>query len=302
MGAPWRDGLVLTVRGPRVVVEADDGVRVDCKLRGRKLRPVCGDRVVWEPLEDGSGMVHRIQPRRSELVRHDVRKRRQVLAANVDRIWVMVAPEPELDPFIVDRYLAAAEAQEIPAGLVLNKTDLLGEDARRAVDERLAEFRELGYPMVSLSAKFGDNLDAIGHYLVESASVFVGQSGVGKSRLVNQLLGEDITRVGDISSATGEGKHTTTSATLYHLPGGGDIIDSPGVRDFALWPMPAEEVDRLFVEFKPLIPRCKFNDCNHRAEPGCAVKAAVDEGGVSPRRYESYRRLYRFMEEHYRPY
>jgi ribosome biogenesis GTPase len=286
--------------GRQAVLETAAGERVECKILGRKLRPVCGDEVEWKRLDDG-GLITGILPRRSLLARHDVRTHQQPLAANVDRILVVTAPEPEPDPWMLDRYLAAARASSIEASLLLNKSDLPGA-ADPAVREVLAEFRQLGHPVLEVSAETGAGMPELEAHLREHIAVLVGQSGVGKSSLVRRLTGTESIRVGEISEATGEGRHTTTSTHLFHLPGGGDLIDSPGVRDFTLWPMEIAELATLFEEFVPLAPHCRFADCLHLREPGCAVKAAVEKGAISERRYTSYKRLANFMRQNFTPW
>lgn len=278
--------------GRHVLVEDREGERHRCMIAGRRLRPVCGDRVRWaRPSDQSDGLVVAIEDRHNELARPSRRGRKEVLAANIDQLLVVVAPVPKPDPYIIDRYLAAAELMDARAWVICNKTDL----AEVAGPLDTGEFAGAGYGVIDTSAETGAGLDRLVAVMRGKTSIFVGQSGVGKSSLINALLpGLDLA-TGDISRASGEGKHTTTASVLHHLPDGGEIIDSPGVRDFAPPVMDPASVARGFREIGELAGRCRFADCMHLREPGCAVKAAVESGIVAPRRYESYRRLVRLM-------
>ncbi|HEX7029051.1 MAG TPA: ribosome small subunit-dependent GTPase A [Gammaproteobacteria bacterium] len=286
------------------VVERGNGERIDCIVKGRKLKPVAGDRVRWEPTGDGNarGVIVEILPRHGVIERYDTVRERQVLAANVDQAIVVNAIEPAMDAFTLDKYLAAAEANGVEPLIVLNKIDLAGKEQLAAIDGRLDVYRQLGYRVQFLSTETRAGMEAFLESLAGRTSILVGASGVGKSAITRLMLpGEDI-RVGDISSASGEGRHTTTATMLYHLPAGGDLIDSPGVREYRLWPMPARDVAPLFREIRELQGQCRFMDCLHRKEPGCAVKAAVEEGKINERRYASYLALVGIMEDQYRSY
>jgi ribosome biogenesis GTPase len=203
------------------------------------------------------------------------------------------APEPEPDPYIIDRYLAAAEVMDVAAAIVCNKADL-PESIPAGL---LQEFATLGYPVLLASAAAGSGLEALRACLAGHCSILVGQSGVGKSSLLNALVPDVELATAGISRATGEGRHRTTATTLHALPGGGELLDSPGVRDFA----PALDDPRLaahgFREIVAAADHCRFANCRHMKEPGCAVKAAVESGAIAPRRYESYRRLLRLTED-----
>jgi len=273
-------------------------------MSGRQLRAVCGDRVDWaRPKDHSDALVIRILPRDNELSRPDRRGRKEILAANISQLIVVTAAVPKPDPFLVDRYLAMAELMDADARLVYNKTDL--EIPGEVID--LQVYSAIGYPVHVLSAKTEQGLDELVHALREQTSILVGQSGVGKSSLINAILpGLDIA-TSEVSSATGEGKHTTTASVLHHLSSPatpelpiakpGEIIDSPGVRDFAPSPVPARDVVLGFREFAHPAQQCRFNNCMHLREPDCGVKAAVSAGEVSARRYESYKRLVRLMDQ-----
>ena len=279
--------------GQRLVIRDAAGDRHGAFVGRRGLRVVCGDRVRWRPgAEAGDGAVLGQLPRRTELTRPDRRGRVEVLAANLDLIVVVLAPEPPVDPFVTDRYLAAAEVMDCAAIVVANKCDL---DA--PPPQGLAEYERIGYPVVQVSAETGTGTDELAGMLSGHCGILVGQSGVGKSSLLNTLVPGSDVPTGTLSDATGEGRHTTTASMLHDLPGGGELIDSPGVRDYAPALRDPDEVVRGFREIAAAAPHCRFADCRHLREPNCAVKAAVEAGAISPRRYESYRRLRRLTEE-----
>lgn len=283
----------MAAYGRRLLVEDEGGERHACILSGRRLRPVCGDRVTWRPpADDSDGLVTEIQSRRTELARPSRRGEREVLAANLDQVVIVSAPKPPPDPFLVDRYLAAAELMGVGACLAYNKIDLDPDCAALDLDE----FSSLGLAVLRISARREMGLDPLRRQLDGHTSILVGHSGVGKSSIINALLPEAEIRTKALSAATGEGRHTTTSALLHRLPTGGELIDSPGVRDYAPPPIPVREVSHGFREIAAMEPGCRFSDCLHLQEPECAVKSAVETSTISPRRYESYRRLVRLME------
>jgi len=291
--APDEPGRVVAAFGRHVLVEDHRGERYPCILSGRRLRPVCGDRVTWRrPHDDSDGLVTGIEPRDTELARPSRKGQREVLAANMTQVVVVSAPKPPPDAFLVDRYLAAAELMGARAVLAYNKTDLDPDGA--ALD--LAEFSAIGYPVVRISAREGAGLEALRQQLAGQTSILVGHSGVGKSSIINALLPDAEIRTAGLSESTGEGRHTTTASVLHRLADGGELIDSPGVRDFAPPPVSNRDVAAAFREIAALAGACRFSNCLHMKEPGCAVKQAVDSGKVSARRYESYRRLVRLME------
>lgn len=281
------------------VVEREDGSRIDCIVKGRKLKPVAGDYVLWEPTVDG-GAITEILPRHGVVERYDSLRARQVLAANVDQAIIVNAVEPTVDWFTLDKYLAAAEANGIDAFVVLNKVDLASDTQRRELEARFALYRRIGYPVVFLSTASGEGKDEFLGRVEGRTNILVGASGVGKSSISRLLLPHEDIRIGEISASRGEGRHTTTATTLYHLPSGGELIDSPGVREYRLWPMPPRDVAPLFREFRDYNGQCRFADCMHRNEPQCAVKSAVSAGEIDERRYASYLALVGIMEEQYR--
>ncbi len=289
-------GQVVAAFGRRVLVEDRAGDRHPCVLSGRRLRPVCGDRVRWRPPpNDGDGVVTEILPRETELLRPDSRGRVEVIAANIQHLLVVTAPEPAPDPFLVDRYLAAGHFMNICPLIVFNKADLLDAASGDRGILDLDGYRRLGYGVYVTSAKSGRGLEALHEALHSETGILVGQSGVGKSSILNALApGADAATQG-LSRASGEGKHTTSASMLHRLPRGGAIIDSPGVRDYAPAPVEARDVQKGYIEFIEPAARCRFADCMHLKEPDCAVKQAVEDGQITKRRYESYRRLVGLM-------
>lgn len=281
-------GCVVESYGRRAVVERPDGARAACKLKRRGLDLVAGDNVRLElQAGDDEWNVTERLPRRNVLCRSDSRGRSESLAANLDQLGVVVAPRPACDPFIVDRYLAGASYAGIEALLVVNKLDLPSE----AGDLSFVEpYRALGLPVVAVSAHTRAGLETLIARLAGKRSLLAGQSGVGKSSLLNALAGEAVRATGGLSQASGEGRHTTVSSAILRTPWG-EIADSPGVRDYAPPVVPLKDVQSGFVEVARRAPECRFLDCLHLREPQCAVQAAVESGEIDARRYESYRRL-----------
>jgi ribosome biogenesis GTPase len=290
-------GRVVASHGRDATVVDDAGRRVHCRLQGRRLAVVCGDRVRWSParMEGGAGLVVELVPRSSLLARINARGEAEAVAANLTQLVAVVAPRPAPDFGLCDRYLAAAEWNGLAACVVANKCDLDG--AADALEPALVDYARIGYPVVRASKRLADGVDALRARLAGATSVLVGQSGVGKSSLTNILVPGVEAAVDDVSRASESGRHTTSTASLYALPTGGELVDSPGVRDFSP-PLPAPRaVAGGYREIAELAASCRFRDCLHRREPGCAVASAAAAGGVAPRRLESYRRLLDLAEE-----
>jgi ribosome biogenesis GTPase len=285
------NGLVIVNYGKSLLIEDSDGELVRCVPR-RSLAPiVCGDRVIWEPAGDGTGVVTRIVTRDSVLNRADDENRTRPLAANLDQIVIVMAAEPAPDEFLVDKYTVAAELIGIQPLLVINKIDLPNSTARATLEQRVADYTAIGYRVLFTSALKTTGMPELEQALTGKTSILVGQSGVGKSSLIKRLLPEQDITIGMLSEASGQGRHTTTATTLYHLPCGGMLIDSPGVRDFRLGNAPPGELESGFREFRNYLGQCKFHNCRHLSEPGCAVAGAVQQERISPRRLQSYRQL-----------
>ena len=291
---PEQLGLVIAHFGVQVEVEALDGELAGqvcrCHLRANLPALVTGDQVVWRAGNQGIGVIVAQLPRNTELCRPD-RGQLKPVAANVDLIVIVFAPLPEPHPNLIDRYLVAAEHAGITPLLLLNKADLIDAQNGPALEALLAVYRQLGYPLLEVSAHEGGGMQALQERLNGHVSVFVGQSGVGKSSLVNSLLPGVDTRVGPLSEQTGAGTHTTTTARLFHFPGGGKLIDSPGIREFGLGHVSRDDVEAGFIEFHELLGHCRFRDCKHDREPGCALLKALEEGRIQQQRMNSYRHI-----------
>src|SRR3990167_2139110 len=267
-------GLVVSSFGSSVAVETQTGQIISCPLRRNQDTPVVGDQVYWQ-IENETGVIASIVPRRSLLIRGDHRgkQKQKPIAANIDAIVIVAAPPPVFSEYLLDRYLIAAELLTIPAIIVFNKMYLLTHP--EMISERLAPYRQIPYPIVQTSAITLYGLDELAIHLKNKQAVLVGPSGVGKSSIIAALCEDKPPiRIGEVSPK-GIGKHTTTTMQLYHLPFGGAIIDSPGVREFHLWPVRRQEIVQGFKEFHQYFNMCKFRDCQHLAEPNCAVKSAV---------------------------
>jgi ribosome biogenesis GTPase len=281
---------VIAAFGRHLLVRDGAGRELRARPAGRRLSIVCGDRVRCAPdRTHDEVMVVEVLPRRTLLARASLRGMSEPVVANITQLVVVIASLPQPDFFIVDRYLCAATAAGIAGAVAVNKSDLT---ANKVAEDEMAALADAGYSRVLCSATSGDGLDALRALLANAVSVLVGQSGVGKSSLVNALLPLSLIETGGLMREE-EGRHTTTASRSYPLATGGTLIDSPGVRDFA----PA--IDQLdartlgFPEVERLAGGCRFSDCRHIQEPSCAVIAAVDSGALAARRYESYRRLRR---------
>lgn len=286
---------MLAHYGQASLVESESGDIIRCVTRKNLPRTVCGDRVLWTSSNPREGMITRILDRKSTLVRPDHNNRPRPVAANIDQIVVVIASKPSFEFGMLDRYLAAAELLGVSPAIVVNKCDLLDAESRERLENRLSLYRDIGYPLLFTSTRTTDGMKDLYSALKTHTSILVGQSGVGKSSLVQALLPDLDIRVGNLSQVTGLGRHTTTVAMLYHLPDGGDLIDSPGVRDFTLCHVEREALAQGFREFSPFFGQCRFHNCRHITEPGCAVAEAARRGEIHPQRLDSYHRLIETM-------
>lgn len=286
---PEQPGTVVARFGATLHVEDAQRNVVLCTARQNVGDLVCGDRALWRAGAE-RGVVVALFPRTTLLSRLDTLGHTRLIAANVDSMFVVLAPLPAVSAALLDGYLVAATLANITPVIVVNKCDLLDADARAAWERDLDVYRRIGYAVHFVSTTRGDGLDELLPRFAAHTSVVVGHSGVGKSSLLKRLLpGVDIA-IGDVSVA-GLGKHTTTVTRLYHLAPSGAVIDSPGVRDFTPGRFAPADAARGFVEFAPHLGQCKFGDCRHTVEPGCAILAAVRRGEIDARRVASYRRL-----------
>ena len=289
------EALVLVSYGGQGVVMLPGGRRQRCKFRRQVGRPYCGDRVMVARADDESLVVESILPRKNYFVRADERQRQQPVAANLDQVIIVIATRPLPSRDLLERYLLAVHSLGIKPVIVLNKTDLEiepdGHPQRAMVLKHLPDYEILGYTVVRTSCKTDPGVAQLRPILEGKTSILVGQSGVGKSSLINKLLPDLDIQTGALSEATGKGTHTTTSTMLYEFRGGGYLIDSPGVWEYGIWKLENDELADGFVEFSDYVGQCRFNDCVHATEPGCAIKAAVADGHILNWRYESYLRL-----------
>ena len=301
-------GIVLRGTGGVWQVRTEEGETLSVALRGR-LKKVdaeklaVGDDVVIERGErDDASAIAEILPRRSKLARRAPGggPGERVVAANIDQVVVVFAvAEPMPHPRMLDRFLLIAESNDLASRVVVNKIELSTLDEARSL---FGVYEGIGYPLHYTSVKRGDGLDALRDALHGRVSALTGPSGVGKSSLLNAMFPGLSLRVGEISRSVMKGRHTTVGADLHPLPEGGFVCDTPGLREVGMWGIEPREVDRCFPEMRPLLEECRFGDCTHRVEPGCAVLSAVESGGVSKARYDSYLKLRKELEEGAREY
>lgn len=291
-----QQGLVMAHYGSQVEVESDDGELHRCRLRTNLGSIVTGDRVIWRPAIDQGGVIVAVTQRDSELSRPDMRGNLRPVAANIDLIFLVIAAEPRTPFGLIDRYLVAAENIHIRPVILINKADLLTGEAAAWAEEITAIYGAIGYSIIKTCTRSENDLAELKTAMQGHTSIFVGQSGVGKTSLVNHLLPQVEARVGDLSESTGKGMHTTTTAQLFHLPDGGNIIDSPGIREFGLGHVNEQELMDGFIEFHPFLGHCKFRDCQHLHEPQCAIQQAVESGDISERRFISFHQIRETLE------
>lgn len=300
---PERHGRIVAHFGQTVEVEgldpnAPDSERQRCFVRANLDSLVTGDEVIWRAGKDDNGVVEMRQERRTVLQRPDKYGQLKPVAANIDRIVIVVAPEPHPHANLIDRYLVAAETLGITPAILFNKSDLIDARNRDKIEQLITQYTALGYEVLRTSAKdIVDCETTLLDWMRHHTSVLVGQSGVGKSSLIRSILGDQSIKVGALSESTGKGTHTTTTARLFHLPQGGMLVDSPGIREFGLWHITEHELLEGFIEFRPYIGHCKFRDCKHQQEPGCAILAACENGLIGATRLQSYERILHSLDD-----
>jgi ribosome biogenesis GTPase / thiamine phosphate phosphatase len=292
-GSSSHTAVIRASYGTRGIAELGDGAHCECRYQRSVGRPLCGDVVELQTQEDSSLVVSAILPRRNIFVRADRQQRQQAVASNLDQVVIVISPQPSPSKDLVERYLVAVHSLYIKPVLLVNKAELLsaGDRSSLAPFSRISVYRELGYTVLEASCAGPPGVDRLREQLHGTTSILVGQSGVGKSSLANSLIPDLELQTGALSRTTGKGTHTTTTTIMYSLPCGGRLIDSPGVWEYGLWTLTTDELAAGFPEIAPLHQTCRFGDCRHRGEPGCAVQAAVSAGQIRPWRYESYRRL-----------
>ena len=302
-------GLVIKNTGSWYLVRTDEGRDVECKVKGnfrlkgiRSTNPVAvGDRVQIVENREGTAFITEIEDRKNYIIRRasNLSKQSHIIAANLDQCMLIVTVNyPETSTTFIDRFLATAEAYRIPTCLIFNKTDLYEEDDLRYLDGLVHLYTTIGYPCLKVSAIQGQGIEEVKAKLRGAVTLFSGNSGVGKSTLINALLPGTDARTGEISQAHNKGMHTTTFSEMYSVDnGGGYIIDTPGIKGFGTFDMEVEEIGHYFPEIFKASANCRYGNCTHRHEPGCAVLQAVEEHRISKSRYQSYLSMLEDKEE-----
>lgn len=283
-GDDAKTGQVITRYGQRLLVESESGELFQCTGRRNIELSVAGDQVIFQATDNNEGIVTALLERENLL-----RRSQKIIAANIDELWLVVAVEPHYQFELIDRYLVVAENAGLPINIVVNKIEL--SQNFEQIKHDFSMYESAGYSVAYLSVKEQTNVDTLKASLNDKTHIFLGQSGVGKSSLINELIPDLNLRVNEISVKSKLGKHTTTNTTLYHIPSGGDLIDSPGIREFQLDDLTDKEILSGFREFKPFIGQCKFRNCAHINEPKCAIKQAVESGDIHIHRYQNYLNL-----------
>jgi len=289
---------VISHHGRQLFAETDDSKRIKCKIRQNLGDIACGDYILVQQAKDATGeaqnVVVAVKERSNLLVKSGFAGATKPVAANIGQLVIVTSIKPKPNPYLIDRYLTAAENLPARALIVINKVDLLDPETKKITDELSKLYKSIGYRVISSSMEQNMGLDELSDALSNTTSILVGLSGVGKSSIVKAILPKEEIRIGETSEGTGEGKHTTTVSALYHLKDNGIIIDSPGVRDFTPINKTQDEIIHGFIDVRKYNGACKFKNCSHTNEPECAMKQAVDKGELNQQRFKNYLRL---MEE-----
>ena len=280
---------VIATYSQRMIVRTVNGEYFNSRIKGKNLRPVCGDWVLIESIKnENEKLITKISLRNNELSRINTRGKREVLAANINLLIIVIAVHPEPDWYVVDRYISTAENMGIKAAIVFNKIDL--DEKNNKTIGFIQDYKKIGYQTIKCSVKKNSNLDKICQIVRNKTAILVGQSGVGKSSIINKTT-NNILKISEISAVSGQGKHTTANSMMFDLPNKGKLIDSPGIRDFITYAESFSEIISGYKEIKLCGVDCKFHNCRHLREPDCAVKYAVLKGKITNHRYNSYKRL-----------
>jgi ribosome biogenesis GTPase len=301
-------GLVIKSTGKNYDVLAENGSIIQCQVRGKirlegrsTTNPVAaGDIVDYTPENEREGNITHIHPRKNYIIRKSVNlsKEAQIIATNLDQaLLVVTITRPQTTPGFIDRFLITADAYDIPATILFHKMDQYDDEEREEAEELMRIYEDIGYRCIKTSLETKEGLSELHDLIAGKISLISGHSATGKSSLVNHFIpGKDL-RIGEVSESSNKGQHTTTFAEMHELPFGGFIVDTPGIKGFGLVDIPKEELHHHFIEFFALLPECKYHNCLHLNEPGCAVRKALDEGTVAPSRYNSYVSMYHDEEE-----
>ena len=288
-------GLVISRYGKHLAVLPEDPANSDiyhCQVRQNLGHIACGDHVIWEKTHEDpnvfEGVVTAVEKRSTVLSRSTFSGEEKPLAANIDQLIIVIAPQPEPSEYLIDQYLIAAERAKINAIIAVNKSDLLNEDNKQALTSRLTPYQEIGYPVVFISSKTTNDLEPLTNLLKSKTSILVGQSGVGKSSLTNALIPDLDLQTQKLSDKNAQGQHTTSASTLYFLENDARIIDSPGVRSFRLGQIDQHSLETGYRDLRAFLGHCKFSNCSHTSEPGCALIQALEEGKISSKRLENF--------------
>lgn len=300
-------GQVTEMQSGRYDVKLESGQMLACRIkRGASTANehstlvVVGDFVRVQPLEGDRGLIHHIEERHTRLGRtaSGQEKMEHVLVANVDTLFCIAAADrPDFRRTIIDRYIVAAHLGGVVPVIVLNKMDTVEGELRELLEQEIYVYAEIGYEVLFTSTVTGEGIDALSDRIRDQLCVLIGQSGVGKSSLMNAVLGRDLRRTSEVREKDRRGTHTTIGSLMIDVPGGGHLIDTPGLREFGIWDLEPEELDAYFIEFLQYLRDCKYLPCTHTHEPGCAVRAAVDRGEIDEGRYASYLAIFESLKQ-----
>lgn len=293
------NGLIIKNTGSWYLVHTEDGKDIECKIRGnfrlkdiKSTNPVAvGDRVYITLNTEGTGLITQIEDRKNYIIRRssNLSKQTHIIAANIDLCFLIITiSQPYTSTVFIDRFLASAEAYRVPVNIVINKTDIYSQDETEYMEALCSMYEHIGYPCIKVSALNNEGLESLSEKMRNNISLFSGHSGVGKSTLINSLIPNARLKTGAISDYHGKGMHTTTFSEMIEIPGGGYLIDTPGIKGFGTINMERQEISHYFPEIFRFSEKCRFNNCLHLNEPGCAVRDAVENHFISESRYKSY--------------